>query len=193
MQYQCPLCAYASNLQSSHRKLQLAPVYTSLPCYLPSLKSQLAPPGPLVVPNSTAQLALCRPSGRVHNSGRFVHSVVLPLCWSQQEAVTLLESADGEGGGDVLLDHGEEAGSGEDEVEVEQAARALLGLPGVDTCPTPVGILPMHMQPYAEWASCCLRVTVWHTVCAGPVEGHHSTSSLHGLVASITQLSVATH
>lgn len=54
------------------------------------------------------------------------------FCLMQQEAVTLLESAEGEGDGDdaVLLEGEQEAGIGE-EAEAEQAARALLGVPGI--------------------------------------------------------------
>lgn len=112
--------------------------------------------------------------------------------------MTLLESADGEGGGgDVLLDHGEEAGSGEDAVEVEQAARGLLGLPGLAMCPSPVGILPMDMQPLCRmdiWllATLCMSHygTLFLLVLLKPV----TASALKGLVASTIQLNnVATH
>lgn len=49
----------------------------------------------------------------------------------QQEAVTLLESADGDDGDSALLEDEEEAQTS-GEAEAEQAARALLGLPGTN-------------------------------------------------------------
>lgn len=48
----------------------------------------------------------------------------------QQEAVTLLESAEGDGDGDDAELEGEEDAARGEAAEAEQAARALLGLPG---------------------------------------------------------------
>ena len=48
------------------------------------------------------------------------------VCMLQQEAVTLLEAVDGDG---TVRDVAEEEGGESDEIEAEQAARALLGLP----------------------------------------------------------------
>lgn len=100
---------------------QLAPVH-NLACYQLSLETNCASCSSSSV-SANASQTLC-------GKRKFGHSVV-KLWLLQQEAVTLLESADGDGA--VALDAEEDAGSGE-EVEAEQAARDLLGLPGLNTC-----------------------------------------------------------
>ena len=92
------------------------------------------------------------------------------FCLMQQEAVTLLESAEGEGEGDgddaVLVEGEEEAESGE-EAEAQQAARALLGVPGTSAgMPDSIyACLSMHAQLYLMSRKLALTMSWYHVLC----------------------------